>query len=47
MSISDLAKSLGFTRAYVTQMLNGRVNFPETARRICEYLGVEYPDAAG
>ncbi|MBQ6634791.1 MAG: helix-turn-helix transcriptional regulator [Lachnospiraceae bacterium] len=47
MSIADFAKCMGVTRPYMTQVLNGRVNYPETARRICEYLGVEYPDATG
>lgn len=44
MSIGDLAKEMGFTREYMTLMLNGRTNYPDTAKKICEHLGVTYPE---
>lgn len=45
MTMGDLAGSLGVSREYVSTILNARRITPEMAKRICEFLGVTYPEA--
>ena len=46
MTMGDLAGSLGVSREYVSTILNARRITPEMAKRICEFLGVTYPEEA-
>jgi len=39
MTISDLAKSLGLSRALLSYVVSGRRISPKTERRIAEFLG--------
>lgn len=45
MRVGDLADGLGVSREYVSTIINGRRIAPEMAKRICEFLGVTYPEA--
>ena len=40
MSIVELATEIGYSRAHVTNVINGVFDFPDLKKRICEYLGI-------
>lgn len=40
LSIGDLAEGLGYTRQYISAILNGRVFSPMAIRKVSEYLKI-------
>ena len=40
MSVTELAAAIGVHRSYVSGVLNGRINAPEIAQKITNYLGL-------
>lgn len=41
LSIQDLAKSIGFTREYVSAIVNGRQYSTEAVNKISQYLEID------
>ncbi|WP_283682744.1 helix-turn-helix domain-containing protein [Parablautia sp. Marseille-Q6255] len=43
MTMNDLVSEVGYSRAYVSGVVNGRINHPDVAEAISKYLHITVP----
>ena len=41
MTIADLSRKLNLSRSYINNVINGAFTYPDTQRKICDYLDVD------